>query len=270
MTEWTIATELARGIVISCFALMAIGVILILVSFRRTKARYGEQLEATNDMLRVYRENVFNLDNIAVAEISKEREGKREIPNRLEQIDDYLASYVENQDLDADTLRDLAPKIFRWYEWFTVLFVGVTYLFRITKRIFRGTHERFIIRFATKFSYVLNEYNLGTLPAVQADPQYLRLYRDLIHMELGLPSGIIVKIRRNILLSISINSMRIIKHDSPFWDALEDEEINHAMLRSLLIVRNSWTSLLVILDSVVVELRNEIERDIKNYIGVKQ
>ncbi|MFC1982834.1 hypothetical protein ACFLV5_03515, partial [Chloroflexota bacterium] len=76
MTGWEIPQSVARVIVFLCLGLMTVGVALILVSFRRTKVAYREDLAITGEMLKVYGGQLQPLDKVATNEIKRERTEK--------------------------------------------------------------------------------------------------------------------------------------------------------------------------------------------------
>ncbi len=117
MTGWEISQELARAIVFVCLGFMLIGVTLIMLSFRMTKNTYSEHLTVTNEILRVYEGRLQGLDSVATAEIRQERSIKKQIPNKLLEIDTHLAEVIENQDMTAETLMSIAKNIFRVNAW---------------------------------------------------------------------------------------------------------------------------------------------------------
>ncbi|MFC1941209.1 hypothetical protein ACFLWL_02220 [Chloroflexota bacterium] len=266
MTGWEIPQELARIIVFICIGLMGIGVILIFTSFKKVKNKYDENLAVTNEMMRVYQGSALQLDKVAASEINSERLEKKIIPDILSQIDTYFVEAVEQQDLDAKTLVDMSPKMFIWYDWFKLIFMVVTYSGNYLRRIFKNTHINYIIQFTSKLNVTLKEYGLGTIPVMENNNDYLTTYKKLIRLESGLPIYIITNIHRNILLSASINSLRIIRSDSSFWDDMEAKKLKMRMALILAKIRNVFPELMVILDGVVTGLRSEIKEDIQKYI----
>ncbi|MFC1983270.1 hypothetical protein ACFLV5_05770, partial [Chloroflexota bacterium] len=122
------------------------------------------------------------------------------------------------------------------------------------------------VRFATKLNFSLKEYDLGTLPTIDKDEDYLQMYQDVIQVESGLPYFIVRKIHRNILLSISLNSLRILRSDSSFWDDIETQKTRLSMSKALVLIRNSLGMLMVTLDEAISGLRGEISSDIDRYV----
>lgn len=270
MTGYEIPQFWARVIVGCSLAGMFIGVIFIVIALFRTKNKYNERLTATEEMVRVYGGQLQELDKAATIEIKQERLTKSQIPNKLLNIDNYLAKVVESQNLSAETIISMANKIFRWYDWFTVLFMGLTYSTSILRRIFKNTHINFVVRFAARFNLALREYGLGTLPTNENDKEYLQTYREIVQLESGLPSYITAKIHRNILLSLSLNSLRILRPDSPFWNDIEAKKIKPSLRKVLILMRNSLSMFMIQIDSAIVALRGEIAGDIERYIDGKQ
>ena len=266
MTGWEISQELARAIVFVCLGFMLIGVTLIMLSFRMTKNTYSEHLTVTNEILRVYEGRLQGLDSVATAEIRQERSIKKQIPNKLLEIDTHLAEVIENQDMTAETLMSIAKNIFRWYDWFIVIFMAITYSKTLLRRIFKNTQINFVIQWTTRFNLVLREYGLGTLPIIESDPKYLQMYREVIRLESGLPFYITAKIHRNILLSVSLNSLRILRSNSPFWDVMEAKKVKPIMKKLLVLIRNSLSMLMIILDNSITGLRGEVSSDIEEYV----
>ncbi|MBU2608205.1 MAG: hypothetical protein KKF26_02700, partial [Chloroflexi bacterium] len=128
--------------------------------------------------LRVYEGQLQSLDRVATIEIRQERSVKKQIPDKLLDIDNYLANVVENQDLDATTVISTANKLFRWYDWFKVIFLVLTYSSKVLKRVFKNTHINYVIQFTTRFNLVLREYGLGTLrwtPSLGQDRGYIKI-----------------------------------------------------------------------------------------------
>ena len=267
MTGWDISQELARIIVFICIGLMGIGVILILTSFKKAKNKYDENLAVTNELMRVYQGSVLQLDKVAASEINSERLEKKIIPDILSQIDTYFVEAVEQQDLDAETLVDMSPKMFIWYDWFKLIFMVVTYSEKHLRRMFKNAHINYIIQFTSRLNITLKGYDLGTIPVIENNNDYLATYQKLIRLESGLPIYIITKIHRNVLLSASINSLRILRSDNSFWDDMEAKKLNMWMNLTLTKIRNAFPELMVILDGVVTGLRSEIKEDIQKYIG---
>lgn len=267
MTGYPLSETLARIILWVSVSAMGIGVILILLALFTTKKKCDEHLTVTNEMMRIYQGSLHELDNVTVNVIKQERLAKKQIPDKLKEIDDYLASTVEHQNLCAENLFSLAKKIYRWYDFFNLLFIFIAYSNRLFKRLFKDAQVNYVIKFATRFNVALRESGLGTLPTIETDKQYLQMYRDLIQLESGLPFKIAFKIHRNILLSISINSLRILRADCSFWDELEAKKIKPIMVKTLELIRNSLSWMMLPVDTAILALRNEISNEIDNYIG---
>ena len=121
----------------------------------------------------------------------------------LEKIDNYLTEAMNTQDLNAKTMMQLANKFFRWYDWLTIIFMTITYSTNFLKRIFKNTHINYVIKFTTRFNFILCEFGLGTIPIINHDEQYLSMYSNLVHLESGLPAFITVKIHRPITSGVN-------------------------------------------------------------------
>lgn len=269
MTDWTMSQGLARLIVFICIGLMTVGVLLILTSLKKTKGKYDEHLAVTNEMSRVYQGQLGELDKVAISEIMQERSEKRQITEKLLQIDTSFSEAVEKQDMTAEVLKSMAPTMFRWYDWVILIFMSVTYFERHIRRIFRNTHINYIIKFTARLNITLRDYDLGTLPTIESNQDYIGVYRSLIKLESGLPVYITAKIHRNILLSASINSLKIFRVNSSFWENMEAKKLTKYMNKALVLVKNVLPLFMVILDGVVTGLRSEITDDIEKYIEDK-
>jgi len=270
MTNWTISQELAQWIVFICIGFMTVGVLLILTSLKKTKGKYDEHLAVTNEMLRVYQGQLGELDRVAVSEIMRERSEKRQITQKLLLIDNCFSEAVERQDLTAEILKSIAPQMFRWYDWIILVFIFVTNLERHLKHLFRNMLINYIIKFTSRLNVILRQYDLGTLPTFKDNQDYINTYKSLINLESGLPLYITAKIHRNVLLSASINSLRIFRANSSFWENMEAKKLTKHMNKALVLIKNVLPLFMVILDGVVTGLRSEITADIEKYIVVKK
>jgi hypothetical protein len=268
MTEWEMSKEVARLIVWLSLGFMLFGVILILASFSLEKHKHANEQFITNEMLRVYRGEALNgLNSVAISEFKDERQSKSLIINKLKEIDDYLIEIVNAQDLHGNELMVVSREIFRWYDWIGLIVVFVIYYTPFLRSRFKNTQVKYVVRWATVFNVALKKHGLGTLPTLEKDGGYLSLYRDIIQLELGLPFSITSKIHRNILLSASLNSLRVLKADSSFWKEMEAKKMQALTQKSLAMIRDAWGMFMVLLDSSISGLRSEIEQDIKRYIN---
>lgn len=269
-TGWKMSEVTARIIAYVCIGVMALGVTLILISFKKTKGKYEDSLAVTSEMMRVYQSNVAELDRVAAIEINGERLEKREIPKLLAEIDGYFVQAVEQQELDAETFVEICNKMFKWQDGLKLIYLMVTNSNRFLRRLFRDSHIKHIIRFSSKLNLILKEYVLGTLPVIESNSDYLNTYQRLIRLESGLPVYIITKIHRNVLLSASINSLRVMNPGKSFWDNIEPKSTNQYMQLALASIltkgKNIWSVFMIILDGVVTGLRSEIENDIQKYV----
>ena len=269
MTPWTMSQGLAQLIVFICIGFMTIGVLLILTSLKKTKGKYDEHLAVTNEMLRVYQGQLGELDKVAISEIMQERSEKRQITDKLLQIDTAFSEAVEQQDMTAEVLISMAPIMFRWYDWIIFPLMLLIYLERHIRRILGNTHINYIIKFSARLNIALRDYNFGTLPTIEGNQDYIGIYRSLIKLESGLPVYITAKIHRNILLSASINSLKIFRANSSFWENMEAKKLTKYMNKALVLIKNVLPLFRVILDGVVTALRSEIADDIEKYIRGK-
>ncbi|MFA5670816.1 MAG: hypothetical protein WC967_16410 [Balneolaceae bacterium] len=254
MTEWQISPELAKIIVYVCLALMLIGFILIISAFFKRNKGQNEQIISLMERLEIF-EHKKRVD------YREEHKDKKSLPNKLLQLDTYLADRINEQKLDIDTIKSAGKKLIRWYDWFRLLFMTITYAIKPLKKLFKGTHISYIASIATRFNIALCKVGLGTLPVVREDEQYKQLYGEIVQLESGLPINITAKIHRNITWSIQLNSLRIVNSSSPFWEKVQENPLG----AKLEIVKNLLDILIMTVDNALTGLRSEVADDIENY-----
>jgi hypothetical protein len=197
-------------------------------------------------------------------EYRKEYLNKRIIPDKLLELDNYLNQGIIQQNMTFERLKMIGPNLFKWYDWIRLIAITIIYTNKHLTKIFKTSLINYILRFSTKFNLALSEVGLGTIPIVEKDNNYKKLYQDIVDLESGLPIHITTKIHRNITLSMQFNSLRILNPNSSFWEEIEKRNVFGSKTT---LIKNSFTMLIMPVDNSLTALRGEVSSDIENYFN---
>lgn len=261
---WTISPDTARIITYICLALMLFGLVLILLSFRTKKKIYDNQIDTLIERLRISTEQL-DIERKEKVEYRKEKIDKKIIPDKLLLLDNYLKDSVKKQDITFEQIKAISPRVFAWYDWIRLIILEIILITPILRKYTVNTQINNVIQFSTKFNISLAEIGLGTIPIVEKD-EYYNLYTEIVNLESGFPIFITTKIHRNIMLSISLNSLRILQPESSFWKSFEEKSIFGDKLPML---KNSFNLLIMPVDNSLAALRGEVSSDIEKYFEGK-
>ncbi len=187
---------------------------------------------------------------------------KKQIPERLFAIDLYLKSAVMSQRMTGKIFVDAMHHWLNWRDIPTFILLTIIWFLPIKHRFLPTFQVNWALKYCMRWNITMREHRLGTLPIIESDTTYCKMYEELMHIENGLPQKTTGKIHRFVNISIPLNSLRLLSPEQPFWNELYAKK---GMERLLQTSRNAMSVLLLPLDAILTNLRSEIAQDIENY-----
>jgi len=250
---FTVSTWVPKAFFIAAGIIFVVAIIFLIYSVRKNKNQKNQNI---SDSMRQ-----------SVREYRQELNSKKQILDKLLALDTYLGEQVKKQDFSGEDFLNINSKHWlNWYDYYRLILLAIAYLIPIFRSVFTKMMVNTILDISTKFNIALKELNLGTLLIVENDEAYKNMYKEILQLEDGLPIYITAKTNRFILISISLNGLRIMSREKSFWNELRPT--NRVSGKYLEFGKNYMSLMLMPLDNSLIALRSEIAQDIEKYFTV--